>query len=58
MMALSSASAAEQSAAFERMVLSNPVVALVFARLPRLGLPDCWLAARAVPGGMELPFGP
>jgi hypothetical protein len=45
---LASASITVQAAAFERMVLTNPLVASILDRLPRLGLPDCWLAAGAL----------
>lgn len=38
----------EQLAAFERMVLSNPVVRTIVDRMPTLGLPDCYLAAGAL----------
>jgi hypothetical protein len=47
-MDLVTASVAEQAAAFERMVLSNPTVATIVERMPRLGLPDCYLAAGAL----------
>jgi hypothetical protein len=45
---LSSAPIDVQADAFERMVLSNPVVATILDRLPQLRLPDCYLAAGAL----------
>lgn len=38
----------EQTEAFQRLVMLNPVVAQIVDRLPALGLPDCWLTAGAV----------
>lgn len=32
----------------ERLIGTNPVVVAILDRMPRLGLPDCWLAAGAV----------
>lgn len=45
---LATAPVAVQLAAFERMVLSNPVVAAVLHRLPALQVPGCYLAAGAL----------
>ncbi len=39
---------AVQAAAFERLVLSNPVVACLMERMPALELPGCYLAAGAL----------
>jgi uncharacterized protein len=45
---LAFAPVAEQAAAFERLVLGNPVVAAIIERTPHLGLPACYLAAGAL----------
>jgi uncharacterized protein len=42
------ASVSVQCAAFEEMVLRNPIVAAILDRMPRLGLPGCYLAAGAL----------
>ncbi len=47
-MDLASAPVATQLAAFERIVLGNPVVAAVVERMPQLELPGCYLAAGAL----------
>lgn len=33
---------------FRRCILANPVICSLMERLPRLALPDCWLAASAL----------
>lgn len=47
-MDLAAAPVKTQCAAFERMVLANPVVATILARMADLGLPGCYLAAGAL----------
>jgi hypothetical protein len=47
-MDLVSAPVNTQLAAFERMVMTNPVVATIVERMSRLDLPGCYLAAGAV----------
>lgn len=47
-MDLADAPVSTQLAAFERMVLSNPVIAAIVERMPRLDVPGCYLAAGAL----------
>ncbi len=35
----------DREAAFRSLVVTNPLVAALIERLPRLGLPDCWVTA-------------
>jgi hypothetical protein len=47
-MDIARASITEQVAAFEQLVLRNPITTSILSRLDELGLPDCWLAAGAL----------
>ncbi len=47
-MDLATAPLTTQLAAFEQMVLSNPVTKTIVDRMPQLGLPGCYLAAGAL----------
>lgn len=47
-MDLAQGTVTEQLAEFERMVMTNPVVAAIVGRIDGLGLPGCYLAAGAV----------
>jgi uncharacterized protein len=44
-MTLDEAPVLDQLAAFEAMIRRNPAVTAILDRMPRLDLPDCWLAA-------------
>jgi uncharacterized protein len=45
---LASAPVPVQLAAFERMVMTNPVIATIVDRLPQLDVPGCYLTAGAL----------
>jgi uncharacterized protein len=45
---LASAPVIVQLAAFERMVMTNPVIATIVDRIPQLDVPGCYLAAGAL----------